>query len=277
MYPTTTTAVAAPAATVVGSHARGRLAAIPPPARAGRARPHAGVLEHLDGCLSGLPRDEAERAAAHCRAPKIVLATGTWTPPVDVADYRGWIGLLVLDGLLTRTVELSGLRAQELLGPGDVLRPWEGGTGAGSLSAAVSWSVLERASVALLDERFAAAAARWPSVVASLVAAAVHRGQMSTNVLAAGRARRAETRLLLLFWHFADRWGRVAPDGVVVPVRLTHGRLAELACLRRPTVSLALARLRDAGHLARRADGFWLLSAGSLQTLAPVADADGSS
>lgn len=269
MHPTTLSAT--PAAAFAGSRGNGRIAAVPKPDGARRGRPHVRVLEHLDGCLTGLSPAEAELASARCRAPKIVLSAGAWAPPRDLAEGRGWIGLLVLDGLLTRTVEVNGLRAQELLGPGDVLRPGEGGGGAGSLPAAVSWSVLERASVALLDEQFAAAAARWPSVVASLVAAAVHRGQMGTNLLAAVRARRAETRLLLLFWHFADRWGRVGPDGVVLPLRLTHGRLAELACLRRPTVSMALARLRDAGQLARRADGYWLLAGDSLSALTPGA------
>lgn len=265
---------ATPAAAYPGSPPGGRLAAVPPPAIDRRARPCVRVLEHLDGCLAGLSRAEAELASARCRAPKVVLSVGAWAPPRDRAECRGWIGLLVLDGLLTRTVEVNGLRAQELLGPGDILRPWDGDGGDGSLPAAVSWSVLDRASVALLDEHFAAAAARWPAVVTSLVAAAVQRRQMGTNLLATVRARRADTRLLLLFWHLADRWGRVGPDGVLVALRLTHGRLAELVCLRRPTVSMALARLRDAGHLERRADGFWLLAPGSLSALTPDAGAE---
>lgn len=254
-------------------------AAAPPHRRAVDALPMSGagrrglatvrVLESLGDCLNGVPAAEAELARSRCLARMIVLPVGAWIAPTDPVRHAGWIGLLILDGLLTRTVEVNGLRAQELLGPGDVLRPWDDGGVAGSVVATTSWQVLDRAGLAMLDGQFAAAAARWPAVATGLIASAVHRSHARAVLLASVRARRAETRLLLLFWHLADRWGRVGRGGVVVPLALTHGRLAELVCLRRPTVTAALARLRDAGQLARRGDGTWLLAANSLEALAP--------
>jgi len=55
------------------------------------------------------------------------------------------------------------------------------------------------------------------------------------------------------------RWGRVTPDGVVVPLELTHAALARVLGAARPTVTLAIRELERAGCLARRADGRWLL------------------
>jgi hypothetical protein len=47
----------------------------------------------------------------------------------------------------------------------------------------------------------------------------------------------------------------------VIPVPLTHERLAQLVCLRRPTVSMALQQLKHEGRLHREQDGSWLLHA----------------
>ncbi|UTI63033.1 Crp/Fnr family transcriptional regulator [Paraconexibacter antarcticus] len=228
------------------------------------------VLEHLDELE--LDPDELEHATLACRANDVVLPRGPWTPPTDAARFRGWIGLLIVDGLLTRTVTIGDLRAQELLGPGDVIRPWDDTASAGAIGPQAGWRVLDRASVALLDPRFAATAARWPAVTGALVGMAVRRSHAQTVLHTIIRARRAEDRLLLLFWHLAERWGRVHPDGVSIPLALTHACLADLVCLRRPTVTAALVRLRDAGHLARDPQGVWHLSAHSLAGPAPAPD-----
>jgi len=55
---------------------------------------------------------------------------------------------------------------------------------------------------------------------------------------------------MILFWHLADRWGRVTPDGVLVELELTHGLLSRLTSLRRPTVSATLKELRETGEPA---------------------------
>jgi hypothetical protein len=166
---------------------------------------------------------------------------------------------LIVDGLLTRKVEVNGLCAQELLGPGDLLRPWDDEGSTHALATQTTWRVRDRASVALLDERFAAAAAPWPSIGCCLLRTAVQRSYANSVLLAVARSRRAEHRLMLLFWHLAERWGRVTAHGVHIPLRLTHAVLAELVCLRRPTVSMALGGLQAAGHIARSENGSWTL------------------
>src|SRR5690349_2646617 len=95
---------------------------------------------------------------------------GCWEPlQGDVPrNYSDWLGLLVLDGLLVRHVSVGGLRCCELLGPGDVLRPWDEDDDAALIEASAAWRVLEPTRLALLDAGFARRAARWPSVSAEL-------------------------------------------------------------------------------------------------------------
>ena len=65
---------------------------------------------------------------------------------------------------------------------------------------------------------------------------------------------------MLLFWHLADRWGRVRPDGIVVPLPVTHDVIAQVVGAQRPTVTGALQRLALSGKLRRRPDRTWLLA-----------------
>lgn len=51
---------------------------------------------------------------------------------------------------------------------------------------------------------------------------------------------RTDRRLLLLLWHLAHRWGRVMPDGIHLPLRLTHDLLSDLVASRRPSVTTGL-------------------------------------
>src|SRR5438874_9204240 len=91
------------------------------------------------------------------------LRRGVWTEPDDPVRYRDGFGLLVLDGVLARRVNLERFECTELLGRGDVLRPWtfEGATLA-SVPTRVSWTVLEPVRMAALDRRFSLAVAHWP-------------------------------------------------------------------------------------------------------------------
>ena len=76
--------------------------------------------------------------------------------------------------------------------------------------------------------------------------------------------------MLALLWHLAERFGRVAPDGVVLGLRLTHRMIGELVGAQRPTVSLALTSLLEDGLVARRDDGTLVLDAASRGTFAPA-------
>jgi hypothetical protein len=100
--------------------------------------------------------------------------------------------------------------------------------------------------------------APWPEIAAALVARATERARMLAFQHVASHIPRLEGRLLALMWAFADRWGRVTREGVVIPVRLTHATLAELVGASRPSVSTALARMAREGALIRTSAG-WLL------------------
>jgi hypothetical protein len=68
--------------------------------------------------------------------------------------------------------------------------------------------------------------------------------------------------VLILFWELAYRFGTVAPDGVHVPLPITHEVLGHLVFARRPSVSTALGRLQSQGLLWRDPGG-WVLRHGS--------------
>jgi CRP/FNR family cyclic AMP-dependent transcriptional regulator len=182
------------------------------------------------------------------------LPRGDW--PAD-AQPEGGMGLLVLEGVIARNVSLGRIAYPELLGPGDLLRTGQSPAG-GNVPVEVDWCVLEPARVAVLDHRFASIVCRWPEVVDELLDRALRRAQELDLHMAIAQLPLLELRLLGLLWHLADRWGRPCPDGVKVPVRLTHNLLAALVLGRRPSTSRALAELASRGLVSRVEDG-WVL------------------
>src|SRR5207302_10657773 len=127
----------------------------------------------------------------------------------------GHLGMLVVDGLLARRLSLAGRESVELLAQGDVLRPWVLLGPTSSVATQVSWSVLEPASVAVLDPDFGRRMSQWPEVAAALMDRLTLRTRWLAFALAVSHVRRIDERLLLLFWHLADRRGRVTTEGVV--------------------------------------------------------------
>lgn len=203
-----------------------------------------------------------DRVADHLRrrgaARRLFVPVGPWEPPTAPAS-AGDLGLLLVEGLVVRGLTLAGREGSELLGPGDLLRPWEDEPASVPVEIESSWRVLQPAVFAVLDERFARAIARWPSISAQLLSRTIRRCRSLTFQATVAHVRHAETRVLLMLWQLADRWGRVTPDGVAMPVPLTQELLAHLTSLRRPTVSHALGRLVDQGRIRRLDDGGWLL------------------
>jgi hypothetical protein len=193
-------------------------------------------------------------------APVLHTRRGSWTMPERLREQGApWLGLLLVDGLMIRTVRVSGLECCELLGPGDVIRPWDGDDDLAPLATGVSWRVLEESRIAVLDDTFARLACGWPPVLSALMERGLRRSRSLAVQLAIAQARRADVRIMTLFWHLADRWGRVTPDGVVVELELTHGLLSRLTGMRRPTVSVTLKELRESGELVRLSRWAWLL------------------
>jgi CRP/FNR family transcriptional regulator, cyclic AMP receptor protein len=196
-------------------------------------------------------------AVEHCIAPAMILPRGRWEgQQTDMTP--GGIGLLVLRGLLIRRVTIEGGLGAELLGQGDLLRPWQGEGAQSTLSHTSGWRVLEQARIAVLDRYAAVRLARYPELTGRLVAKALERSRNLAAAMAIAHHTRVEVRLHMLLWHLADRWGRVGPGGVIVPLRLTHAILADLVSARRPSVSTGLSVLARQG-LIERVDREWLL------------------
>jgi len=245
----------------------------PTPARSPRTNrgPVCRVLAEDPDLADAIPPDDRSAAIDHCVARAMNLPRGRWDAQrTDLAP--GGIGLLVLDGLLIRRVRVGGGFGAELLSQGDLLRPWQGESAQPTLSRTIGWRVLEPARIAVLDEHAAARFAGYPELTGRLVAKALERSRNLVNEMAIVHHTRVEVRLHMLFWHLADRWGRVRRDGVLVPLRLTHAILADLVSARRPSVSTGLSELVRQGLVERIGDG-WLLAGeppGELLQLQPV-------
>src|ERR687887_566950 len=183
------------------------------------------------------------------------LSVGPW----DVSRLSGasadHVGLLVLDGVIARELVDADHVSAELLGPGDLVRPWQGASSAGLLPVQAIWSVLSTVTLAVLDRRFAAEAARYPEITAALFDRLGERSLRLATTQAISQLTRVDRRLKALFWHLAERWGRVSGDGVVVPLALTHRILGQLVGARRPRRSCAArtcCAARGASPVARR-------------------------
>jgi CRP-like cAMP-binding protein len=200
---------------------------------------------------------EREQAIDECVARTVRIARGRWTMDWE-STIRDGIGLLVLDGLLLRRVGVGGRFGAELLGEGDVIRPWQGEDSGSSHSRATGWRVLEPTRVAVLDVHAAERMAAYPELTGRLVGRALERARNLVINMAIVHQARVNVRLEMLLWHLADRWGRVRSEGVLLPLHLTHAVLADLVAARRPTVTTALSELARDGRV-RAARRGWLL------------------
>ena len=208
------------------------------------------VLEH-DRTLRDLVRPEQAADAIAASVTRVVdVPAGAWAAQEQADAARGGIGLLCIEGLQLRQVGLRTSNGAELLGPGDILRPWQqDGYAAVLASEDASWRVIAPSSFAVLDIRWAMRMAQWPAVGCELVGRALERSLRLATLMAISQHRRLDARLRLLLWNLADRFGVVRPDGVHLEIPLTHEALSLLAVARRPSVSTTLRRLADAGQL----------------------------
>jgi len=240
----------------LASRSRGRAAAIGAELRPGGV---CRLLQEDPELLEALPPGRRGAALEACAVRTVWLARGAWSGPSEGIVGDG-IGLLVLEGLVLRRLLIAGRAGAELLGAGDLLRPSPDQDGPPLLSAATSWEVLTPARLAVLDRGVQERLARYPELTARLVGRALERSRRQSINLAIIHQARVDLRLQMLFWHLADRWGRVRPDGIHVPLRLTHAVLADLVAAQRPSVTSALSVLARRGVVRHLADG-WLLAA----------------
>jgi CRP-like cAMP-binding protein len=212
-----------------------------------------------------MPEEDLPQARRALVMPTAQVPGGHFDLAGVAARHGARALLLVLSGTLARDVRVLDRTTTQLFGPGDVLAAET--TDGECLSCQVTFHAEQPARVALLGERFHAAARVWPSLSAIIqqrLALQSRRLAIQAAILALPRV---ESRVLAILWHLAETFGSVRPDGVLVPLPLTHERLGRLVGAQRPTVTLALRRLGEAGDALRVAEG-WMLRAGSADQLA---------
>jgi len=205
-----------------------------------------------------VPADRIGRARTDLAVQVITLEPGAAAAPLQTASRNG-MGYLVIDGLLAREMIVAGRMSAELLSEGDILQPRGGSREDALVRYHLQWHVLDRLRLAVLDDEFAARAAQFPQVISALLERAVrrtHRMSLHTAIL---QLSPVETRLLVMFWYFAERWGRVTSEGIVIRLQLSHQLLSTFVGTQRASVTTALHRVQDSGRLSRRDDGLWVL------------------
>ena len=202
---------------------------------------------------------EAERARAAAMTRVIRLPAGPWDVKSSHEAELHHHGFLVADGLLARQVEVLGRRCVELLGPGDVLRPWRWDDSGSHVQAEVDWTVLDPTDLAVLDHGLVERIAPWPGLGLELFARGTRRAHGLAITLAISHHQRVDDRLLLTLWHLAERFGRVGSAGISVPIPLPHQRLGDLIGAHRPSVTTAIGELTREGKLSRTDRGVWVL------------------
>ena len=219
----------------------------------------------------GLTPEEQERAHHQLVAHVVHVPAGRWDASSAVEPGGTPLGLLILDGLLLRDLDFGRRSSTEVLGSGDILRPWDVDSPVSELPLVARWTVLEPMTIGVLDQRFLQVALHYPPVVDALFARAARRHRGLAVRLVVNQLVRLEDRLLLGMWALAERWGRVTPDGVLVPMGLTHSALARIVGARRPSVTSALGDLaRD--HLLERTEDGWLLRGDPAHLVDPVTE-----
>jgi CRP/FNR family cyclic AMP-dependent transcriptional regulator len=231
------------------------------PAGGAPAATRCAPLLDLDRDLGrALTPEQRALARRHLLVRVVRMRPGPWPMDSPGPAATAHLGLLVLDGLLGRELLADDIASLELLGSGDLIRPWEDRHEAELLRARPRWSALATTRFAVLDATVAARLAAYPAIYAELLERCITRTRRLAVTQAICQFNRVDHRLLGMLWHLAERWGKVTPEGIAIPLALSHRLLAQLIGARRPSVSTALASLVRSGALARAANGTWILT-----------------
>jgi CRP/FNR family cyclic AMP-dependent transcriptional regulator len=197
---------------------------------------------------------------------------GIWDAEATWEAVPAELGMLLLEGVLARDVRIGRRATLEILGPGDIVRPWPKDRHAAALTASLRFEALEPVRFAVLDDAFAQSAARWPPVLGQVTGRVMGRATSASLRLLIHQVVRIDDRILLSLWGLAERFGRVTPEGVLVPVPINHTMMARFVGAQRPTVSQAVGELVRRGDVERLADGGWLLKGSFPEQLLDGAD-----
>src|SRR5947209_4463493 len=153
------------------------------------------LLRHDPDLAEPLKGKRLEQATRDLRARIISFEPGDWTPLERIGDLPQGLGLLVVDGLILRRVGVAGRYGAELLGDGDLLRPWQDEDPGPLPLRTGRWKVLRRGRMAVLDREFALRLAHYPELFSCLLNRAVRRSRYMTANLAILHQPRIDTRV----------------------------------------------------------------------------------
>src|SRR3954449_2494795 len=141
------------------------------------------VIDAFPEMADQLDPEQERLARQYALATLEGVPPGLWHPRRTLQREPGHLGLLVLDGLLTRDVVLGETLATELVGRGDVLRPIDHDGQDAPVPFDVVCHVLDPTEIAILDRRFAKVIGHWPEAMEVLMRGAVRRAQSLAVVL----------------------------------------------------------------------------------------------
>ena len=224
------------------------------------AATHPSLLD-LDPELRGGLRGERLRLAVVAGRVRTARIGAGRCDPTTVTGGEDGFGLIILSGFLVRRVGNKERSGAELLGRGDLLRPWLTLGPFASRPFEPEWQAIDPVEVAVLDRDFSRRVSPFPEIATRLVDRAMLRSRHLAMELSIVQERRVDRRLHLLFWQLADRWGQMTAEGARVVVPLTHALLSDLVAARRPSVTTALRALAEDGSVTRVGDA-WVLAGG---------------
>ena len=145
------------------------------------ARATVRLLDVDSGLAGALSERDRAKAGPRAVAEVLTVEPGASAFEARTDEWRRGLGLLLLEGLLVGEVKVKTRGFVEVLGPGDLFRPWT--------AAPVRWEALTLARFAVLDRELAVRLAPWPELTGVLLDRAGERssalplGALSTQVL----------------------------------------------------------------------------------------------
>ena len=232
------------------------------------------LLDAEPSLARGIERRRLDEARESLVAEVRKVEAGTWEEAHRTPASPLFLGYLILEGGFTREVMLSGRPSLELLGPGDLIRPWVVPRALELMLVTDEWSSISTGHIAIINEDFHRQAQAFPSILTVLMDRVVARARWLGFHLALVQLPRIDHRLLLTFRYLAERWGVESPSGVRIPIRLSHRNIAAMIGARRPKVSSALSILGEKGLIKQDKDGTWTFYAPEIDAMALLAGID---
>ena len=201
---------------------------------------------------------DAERARRDALVRVSRLSPGAWDAAAAIEPGIHHRGFLVIDGLLSREVDVLGRRCVELIGHGDVMRPWTWDEEGSHVHAEVGWVILEPARLAVLDHDLVKRLVPWPQIGLELFNRGTRRAHNLAVALAISHHQRVDDRHAHALAP-GRALGQGAPRGHRRAAAAQPSAAGRFLGAHRPSVTTAMESLARAGSLSRSGDGHWVL------------------